>query len=295
LNSGPRLDRCSEEDIGGLAGLPGLEAVGDQLAARIAVLQVERARRDAGIEVRKPAWKNLAFAGGPGTGKSRAAGAVARCYRDLGLLSLGHMAEVAAADVADIRPWDAAKLLDEAASQVPGGVLMITDVHAWYDLPDHGRQMVRCLYQLLTQIRDRRRQDQAVILAGQARPLGELLRASPALAARFPAVIDFPGYTTDQLAAIFAALVEEAGFTLVPAAACKAATALGRAESRHRSGNARLAVRLLDQAIISQAHRITALSTPAPATLSTISPDDIPGHVYLDEPITDDERPGQYL
>jgi hypothetical protein len=65
-----------------------------------------------------------------------------------------------------------------------------------------------------------------VILAGQAGPLGELLRTSPSLAARFPAVIDFPGYTADELAAIFAALAEEAGFTLTPAAARKAATVL---------------------------------------------------------------------
>jgi hypothetical protein len=172
---------------------------------------------------------------------------------------------------------------------------MITDAHAWYDLPDHGRQMLGCLYQLLTQIRDRVREDLAVILAGRARPLGELLRASPALAARFPAVIDFPGYTADQLAAIFAALAEEAGFALTPAAACKAGTVLGQAESRHRSCNARLGVRLLDQATSSQADRIMALPTPDPVTLSTISPDDIPGHTHLDEPITDGERPGQYL
>jgi hypothetical protein len=52
---------------------------------------------------------------------------------------------------------------------------------------------------------------------------------------------------------------------------------------------------LLDQATISQARRITALAAPDLATLSTISPDDIPGHIHLDEPITDDERPGQYL
>jgi hypothetical protein len=91
---------------------------------------------------------------------------------------------------------------------------MITDAHAWYDLPDHGRPMLRCLYELLTQVRDRLREDLAVILADRARPLGELLRASPALAARFPAVIDFPGYTSDQLAVIFAALAAEAGFTL---------------------------------------------------------------------------------
>lgn len=141
------------------------------------------------MEVRRPAWKNLVFTGGAGTGKSRAAAAVARCYQDLELLPLSHMAEVAAADLVDNKPWEAAKLLDEAARHVPGGVLMITDAHTWYDLPDQGRQMVRCLYQLLTQVRDRVREDLVVILAGQARPLGELLRASPALAARFRRVM----------------------------------------------------------------------------------------------------------
>ena len=134
-----------------------------------------------------------------------------------------------------------------------------------------------------------------MILAGRASPLGGLLRANPALAARFPAVIDFPGYTADELASVFAALAEEAGFTLTPAAAGKAATVLGQAESRLRSGNARLAVRLLDQATTSQARRIAALSAPDQATLSTISPDDIPGHIQLGSPITDDEQPGQYL
>jgi hypothetical protein len=57
----------------------------------------------------------------PRYGQVPGAAAVARCYRNLGLLSLGHMAEVVAADVADIKPWEAAKLLDEAASQVPAG------------------------------------------------------------------------------------------------------------------------------------------------------------------------------
>jgi len=88
VNGNPKLDRDSD-DSGGLADLPGPKAVRDQLAERIAVLQAEQARRNAGMEVRRPAWKNLVFTGGPGTGKSRAAAAVARDYRDLGLLSLG--------------------------------------------------------------------------------------------------------------------------------------------------------------------------------------------------------------
>lgn len=294
MNGNSRLDQCSD-DIGGLADLPGLKAVREKLAARIAVLQAEQSRRNAGAEIRRPAWKNLIFTGGPGTGKSRVAAAVARGYRDLGLLPLGHTAEVAAVDLADPSPWKAARLIDEAARLVPGGVLMITNAHAWYDQPDHGQQMFRCLYQLLNQVRDRVREDLVMILAGYAGPLREMTRTNPALAARFPVVIDFPGYTGDQLAAIFATLSEEAGFTLPPPAARKAAAVLVQAESRHKTGSARLAVRLLDQAVTSQARRITALPTPDLATLSKIDADDIPGYIRLDEPLKDEDRPGQYL
>ena len=63
---------------------------------------------------------------------------------------------------------------------------MITEAHGWYHLPDHGRQMLRCLYQLLNQVRGRHREDLAVILAAQAHRSAKLLRTSPALATRFP-------------------------------------------------------------------------------------------------------------
>jgi hypothetical protein len=85
--------------MGGLASLPGLETVAGQLAGRIAVLRAELARRKAGTAVSRPAWKNLVFTGGPGTGKSRTARAVARIYTELGLLSSRHVDEVAAADL----------------------------------------------------------------------------------------------------------------------------------------------------------------------------------------------------
>ena len=64
------------------------------------MLRAEQARRRAGIEIARPAWKNLVFTGGPGAGKSRAARALARLYKDLGLLTYGHLIEIAAADLA---------------------------------------------------------------------------------------------------------------------------------------------------------------------------------------------------
>ena len=82
--------------------------------------------------------------------------------------------------------------------------------------PTAGQHVLRCLYQELTESRDHRRDELAVILAGHKALLHELLQASPPLAARFPAIIDIPGYTAAQLPAIFAELAAEAGSTLTP-------------------------------------------------------------------------------
>ena len=227
--------------------------------------------------------------------KSVGVQAVARIYAGLGLLS-GDLREIAAADLVGTTLQETGTLVDEMARRAGGDLLRINDAHAWYGLPDHGRHLLRCLYKELTVSRDHSPNHSsglAVILAGPEGPLRDMLRANPALAARFPAVINFPGYTAGQLAAIFATLAGEAGFTLTPDAARKAATVL--AEAGHGAGNARLAVRLLDHATVSQACRIAAVpQSPDPVTLSTIDAADIPAHVHVPDPPADD-WPGQYL
>jgi hypothetical protein len=295
LTDTPSQCRDREDATGVLAGLAGLEAVGEQLAGRIAVLRVECARRQAGIVVRRPAWKNLVFSGGPGTGKSRAAAAVARLYRELGLLSYGNLIEISAADLVGTTYRETGTLVEEALTRAGGALLMITDAHAWVRLPDRGQHILRCLYQQLTRSRDHQNGELAVILAGRAGPLGDLLGAAPALAARFPAVIDFPPYRARQLAMIFASLANEAGFTLTPDAASQAAAVLAQAEGDHGSGNARLAVRLLDEVIIRQARRVAVNPGPRdPAILGTITATDIPAHLPPGDQPTPD-WPGQYL
>jgi hypothetical protein len=282
--------------MGELAALPGLEQVAEQIAPLIAVLRAEQARRRAGIEIRRPAWRNLVFAGGPGTGKSRAARAVAGLYQQLGLLSFGKLTEVAAADLVGATPRDTAVQVAEAVRPT-GDVLMITGADGWHALPGRGEQLLRCLYQAMTHEHKHGRNDELVIiLAGQAGPMRDMLAAAPALAARFPAVIDFPGYTPAQLAGVFAALAGEAGFTLTPEAQAKAAAVLARAKATRASGNARLAVQLLNHAATAQARRITAAPQhPDTAALSAICAADIPGHLDPATAPAPSQWPGQYL
>lgn len=283
--------------VTGLSGLQGLEEVRGQLEVVLGVLKAEQERRRAGLAVRRPAWKNLVFTGPAGSGKSRTAAAVGQAYRELGVLSDGRVQQTAAADLAGAGPEETGKLVAEAARLANGGILMVNGAHDWYQLPGHGQQVLRRLYEVLSEYRLTLNDDLAVILAGEAEPLGRLLRGMPPLEARFRAVIGFPGYTPGQLAAIFTALADEAGLRLTGAARAKAAAVLGRAESGRVPGNARLAVGLLNQATAAQARRLEAWSSRSQtaAALSTISELDIPDRLSPDTVSPDDDWPGQYL
>jgi hypothetical protein len=155
-----------QAEVGGLIGRPGLEAVERQLEDVIVVLRAERQRRMAGSVIRRPAWKNLVFAGTAGSGKSRAAAAVGRVYRELGLLSSGRLNEVAAMDLAGATRAETGALMGAAATRSTGCVLMIKDADAWHGLPDSGQHVLWELYKKLTEYRDELRDELAVILAG---------------------------------------------------------------------------------------------------------------------------------
>jgi stage V sporulation protein K len=288
------LDPASVLDTGGLVAVPGLEMVAGQLAADHGAAgwagSPKGRHRDHPACLEEPG-----IHGGPGTGKSRAAIAIARLYCDLGVLHYGNLIEIPAADLPGATTRDTAAQIRESL-KVTGDLVMITGAHAWRDLPDHGQHILRCLYQVLTEARKFHGDELAVILAGQDGPLRAMLRTSPALAARFPVIIGFPGYTPAQLTAILQTLAAEAGLTLTPGAARKAVAVLADAENGDATGNARLAAQLLTQATTNQAHRLT--SSPRSfdaAVLAAICAADIPEHLPFPEPSARDQHPGQYL
>ncbi len=157
---------AAQVPVAGVASLLPREGVRAQLGDVIAALQAQQNRRAAGAVIRRPVWKNLVFTGGPGTGKSRAAVAVGQDYRALGVLSSGHVIEAAAADLVGAGPGETGKLVAEAIRPATGGILMINGAHSWQRLPDRGQQVLRRLYEQLSEYRSERRDEVAVILAG---------------------------------------------------------------------------------------------------------------------------------
>jgi hypothetical protein len=278
-----------------LAGLRGLEPVQDQLRGVLAILEAERGRERGGWSVRRRAWKNLVFTGGAGSGKSRAAAAVARAYYGLGLLASERVHEIAAVDLSGVEAAETGTLMGKAFKHAAGGVLMINGAGDWYGLPGRGEQASRQLYMQLTEYRDLQAAQIAVILTGEKEPLLEWLHGYPQLAARFLAVVDFPGYSPGQLSAVFGQLADDAGLRLTVAARRKAAAVLELAGHGEASGNARLAVRLLNEVRAIQARRVSLGSNRDLAEFVMITEADIPESLVPDGAVRDDDRRGLYL
>jgi Holliday junction resolvasome RuvABC ATP-dependent DNA helicase subunit len=261
---------------GGAAGLleelPGLGGVREQLETLLAVARAEVARRDAGVTL-QPAWKHLAFAGAPGTGKSRVAAILARAYREIGVLSQGHLVEVTRAGLCGDRPADTRDLVRDAVRRAGGGILMISQAHLPGPDPGEDAHAVRVLAEELDGHRD---DDLIVVLAGPDGPLRRFLAASPDLAARVPGIVTFAPYTAGELAEIFAWRARQAGFTLTDDAAEKAAAVIAGSGPAGRGGSARLVSRLLDQAGVGQARRLIGTAGADAAALAVLTAADIP-------------------
>lgn len=266
VSDSPAGDAAAE-----LAALPGLTSVKEQLAPLISLAEAEAARRRAGITLR-PAWKNLAFTGPPGTGKSRAAALLAQIYHQLGVLSSGHLTEITRADLSATRPEDTANLVSEAVKRATGGILLISDAHQPGATTAEDAHAIRLLGEQMAGHRD---DDLIVILAGPDQPLRRFLRSAPGLASRIPEIITFPPYTGGELAEIFAYRARQAGFTLTSEATAKAAELLAKPGQQVSAGSARLATGLLDQAAAEQARRVMSSGGDS-SELASLTADDIP-------------------
>ncbi|WP_051468382.1 AAA family ATPase [Actinomadura oligospora] len=257
-----------------LDALVGLAPVKKEIELMVAGANAARLRRDAGLPAGAPS-RHMLFTGNPGTGKTEVARLLARLYKDLGILSSGHLVEVSRAQLVGQYLGETAVKTREVVRRAVGGVLFIDEAYALAqsDLSeDYGPEAVAELVKMMEDHRD----DLVVVAAGYEREMQRFVASDPGLASRFPVTVRFPDFTDTELVEIFSRMCATSGLTLTGDASAKVADLLRRAPRGRSFGNARLMRNLCERAQALQARRVTSLKRPSAERLAELLPADIP-------------------
>jgi Holliday junction resolvasome RuvABC ATP-dependent DNA helicase subunit len=269
----------------------GLAAVKDEVRLLCAEARADRMRREAGMPVQAPT-RHLAFTGNPGTAKTTVARLLARVYRQVGLLSSGHLVETSRLDLIGEYVGQTAPKVRAAVERALGGVLFIDEAYSLSDgYSGYGAEAVSTLVKLMEDHRD----DLVVVVAGYEVEMGAFLASNSGLSSRFARRIHFPDYGNDELLAIFRQMASAAGLSLGDGTD-RAVAGLLVATPRGRGfGNARFVRNVLERSMARQALRLTSNGSGqalGPESVRLLIQADIPRAEMRDEP---PEATGQYL
>lgn len=265
--------RPIDELLAELDALIGLDGVKHEVKLVTNLLRVQKIRAERGLPVLDHS-RHLIFTGNPGTGKTTVARLLAQIYRTLGVVARGHLVETDRAGLVAGFVGQTAPLVQARFDEADQGVLLVDEAYSLVrgGERDFGREAIDAIVKLIEDRRDRI----VVVMAGYPDEMEELIASNPGLRSRFPKVIHFPDYTTDELLQIIDSLGDKGGYRLDPGARARARIWLDSITRDRGFGNGRTARNLFEHAVATQAMRLGPVATPSDAQLTTLVSDDIP-------------------
>lgn len=260
--------------IAELEKMIGLENVKSLIKELRAFVEIQRRRQREGL-VNSASTLHMIFKGNPGTGKSTVARLMGRLFKELGILSQGHLVEVERADLVGEYIGHTAHKAREQLKKALGGILFIDEAYslARGGEKDFGREAIDVLVKGMEDYRD----NLILILAGYKDEMDYFLETNPGLRSRFPIQLEFPDYTVAELLAIARLMLEEKQYYLAPPAAAELEKILRREVlCGHRyNGNARLVRNIIERAIRRQALRLVNKKNLSRQDLMSIEKEDL--------------------
>lgn len=182
--------------------LIGLDSVKKEVETLSNFIKIQQTRAAKGLKTSAVSY-HCVFTGNPGTGKTTVARILAKIYKNLGVVSKGHLVETDRAGLVAEYVGQTAVKTNKIIDTALDGVLFIDEAYSLIGggESDYGKEAIATLLKRMEDNRDRL----IVILAGYTKNMKDFIDSNPGLQSRFNRYIEFPDYSAEALLQIYEA------------------------------------------------------------------------------------------
>jgi len=262
-----------QENIDELNQLIGLENVKQDIYKLISFSKLSQLKKERGLQAVERNLHSI-FIGNPGTGKSTVVKILSKIYKELGILSKGHIIEIDRSDIVAGYQGQTATNTENILTQAIGGILYIKDFYTLFSENDSfGLEAIEAILKRAEEYKGKL----VVILTGTKSKMNLLLKAYKEITKQFPNIFYFEDYSPRQLLAICSSLAEKNGYILDEGALQELLDVFSLFVEKENTGfqNGITARNILYSAITNQEERIFNIYDQKDVDLITITLEDV--------------------